>query len=215
MQDPRSSRSLWKDIVWGMAVCVVFFALVEAGLRVAGWPDRPPQDEDPFVGFSALQPLFAVKDGIASVSPAKLRFFNAASFRVHKPPDTLRVFCFGESTTYGHPFDGRTAFPRWLGDLLKAACPAKTAEVINAGGISYASYRIVHLVREALAYQPDLMVICMGHNEFLERRTYAKLFDQGGTVIAVRSVAGGTEHLSGAEEGAESSFSRWSKLIKA
>ncbi len=131
----------------GIAVCVVFFALVEAGLRVAGWPDRPVQDQDPFVGFSALQPLFVVKDGIASVPPSKLRFFNVASFRAQKPPDTFRVFCFGGSTTYGHPFDGRTAFPRWLQDLLKAALPEKTPEVINAGGISYASYRIVPLVQ--------------------------------------------------------------------
>ncbi len=35
------------------------------------------------------------------------------------------------------------------------------------------------------------MVIYMGHNEFLERRTYAKLFDQGGTVLAVRSLLEG------------------------
>jgi Flp pilus assembly protein TadD len=191
------SRSLWKDFLLGIAVCVVFFGLVEAGLRVAGWPDRPLQDADLFVGFSALQPLFTVRDGVASVAPAKLRFFNPASFRVPKPSKTVRVFCFGESTTYGHPFDGRTAFPRWLEDLLNASRPAKTAEVINAGGISYASYRIVHLVREALEYEPDVMVLCMGHNEFLERRTYAKLFDQGGTLIAVRSLLEGLNTFQG------------------
>jgi tetratricopeptide (TPR) repeat protein len=178
-------------MVLGIAVCLAFFALVETGLRVANWPDRSPRDADPFVGFSALQPLFQVNNGMASVAPAKLRFFNAASFPVKKPAKSFRVFCFGGSTTYGHPFDGRTAFSRWLQDLINAASPDTTAEVINAGGISYASYRIVPLVRETLRYQPDLMVIYTGHNEFLERRTYAQLFDQGGTVVAMRSVLEG------------------------
>ena len=98
------------------------------------WPARSQQKEDPFVGFSALQPLFQIKDGIASVPPAKLRFFNAASFLVHKPAGSFRVFCFGGSTTYGHPL---TAEQRSsvVADLIQAGSPEKTAEVINAGGI--------------------------------------------------------------------------------
>jgi hypothetical protein len=48
-------------------------------------------------------------------------------------------------------------------------------EVINAGGISYASYRVAHLMEELIDYQPDLFIIYTGHNEFLEERTYGKL----------------------------------------
>ena len=182
----RTGRSLARDLVMGLVVCFLFFAAIEAVLRIAGVPARDPGD-DPFVGFSGTQPLFVVDNGIASTAPAKLRFFNQTSFPVKKDPDTIRIFCLGGSTTYGHPFDGRTSFPRWLEDLLKASSPDKNFEVINAGGVSYASYRIVPLVREALQYSPDLIVISDAHNEFLERRTYSGLLDQGRGLLTVRS----------------------------
>ncbi len=180
-------RSLLKDILFGLAVCVTFFFCLEMALRIAGIPGRDPA-EDPFVGFSAVQPLFDVKDGVASTAQSRIRHFNEQGFPVKKGPRTFRVFCFGGSTTYGHPFDWRTAFPRWLGELLKESCPGMDFEVINAGGISYASYRIVPLVKECLGYQPDLMVVLTGHNEFLERRTYSGLFERGRSLITVSSL---------------------------
>ena len=45
--------------------------------------------------------------------------------------------------------------------------------MINAGAISYASYRVKNLMAELAQYEPDLYIAYMGHNEFLERRTYA------------------------------------------
>ncbi len=184
---PSTTRSVLRDVLIGLLVCIVFFALVEAGLRILGIP-APDPGEDPFVGFSGTKPLYEVKNGIASTASSKLRLFNSASFAVEKPLNTTRVFCFGGSTTYGHPFDGRTAFPRWLQDHLRAASPEKNFEVINAGGISYASYRIVPLIKECLTFRPDLMVIYMGHNEFLERRNYRGLFEQGQGLVTVRSL---------------------------
>ncbi len=182
----RTGRSPVRDLVMGLVVCFLFFAVIEAVFRIAGVPVRDPGD-DPFVGFSGTQPLFVLDNGIASTAPSKLRFFNQASFPVKKDPDTIRIFCLGGSTTYGHPFDGRTSFPRWLEDLLKASSPDKNFEVINAGGVSYASYRIVPLVREVLQYSPDLIVISDAHNEFLERRTYSGLLDQGRGMLTARS----------------------------
>jgi len=180
------SRTILRDVLLGLVVCVVFFALIEGALRVVGFPARDPGD-DPFVGFSAIRPLFKVVDGVASTDPSRLSYFNQVSFPARKPPGTFRAFAFGGSTTYGQPFDGRIAFPRWLHDLMKASSPERDFEVINAGGISYASYRIVPLIKETLQYQPDLMIIYIGQNEFLERRTYAGLFDQGRALVSARS----------------------------
>lgn len=174
-----------KNVAFGIFVAFLGLALIEGTLRLVWSP--PISTEDPFVGFSAIHPLFTVKDGVATTSDARQRYFNKESFPVEKGKNTFRVFSFGESTTYGHPFDGRTAYSRWLQDLLKAACPEKNVEVINAGGISYASYRIVHLVEESLKYRPDLVIIYVGHNEFLERRSYSGLFKQGQTLISLRS----------------------------
>lgn len=181
----RTGRSAFKDVIIGLVVCFVLLAFAEGVLRLSGFARATR--EDPFVGFSGTRPLYEVKDGKASTASTKLPYFNAASFQAEKPSDTLRVFCFGGSTTYGHPFDGRTAFSRWLQDFLKASLPERHVEVINAGGISYASYRIVPLIREVLAYSPDLMIVYTGHNEFLETRTYSSLLDRRGGLMAVQS----------------------------
>ena len=45
--------------------------------------------------------------------------------------------------------------------------------MINAGAMSYASYRVKGVMAELAQYDPDLFIAYMGHNEFLERRTYA------------------------------------------
>ncbi len=183
----NSTRSTFKDVALGIAVSLVILVLLEGALRISGWPSVT-SSEDPFVGFSRIKPLFQVHRGIAETVPARLKYFNQVSFKARKPVNTFRIFCFGGSTTYGRPFDGRTSFSRWLQDLLDALEPEAAFEVINAGGISYASYRIVPLIKEALQYKPDLAIIYTGHNEFLERRTYAGLFSQGAGLVTVRSL---------------------------
>ncbi len=179
-------RGFFRDLIIGLIVCTAFFGTLEVGLRIAGIPNVPDKG-DPYVGFSALQPLFLVKDGKASTAIKKLKYFNQVSFPVQKRPGTFRIFCFGGSTTYGHPFDGRTAYPRWLGELLAASAPGRDFQVINAGGISYASYRIVPLIKETLDFKPDLVIVYNGENEFLERRTYSGLVTQGRALVTLRS----------------------------
>ncbi len=181
-QVPR--RSLLMDLAFGVLVTFLFFLVLESGLRlfsVAG----PVVTEDPFVGFSRIVPLYTLENGQARTADARQKYFNKETFSAKKQANTFRVFCFGGSTTYGHPFDGRTAFPRWLEELLRESAPSTKFEVINAGGISYASYRIVPLIKETLTYQPDLMVVYTGHNEFLETRTYSKLINRPGSITFI------------------------------
>jgi len=105
----------------------------------------------------------------------KKDFFNRQSFPRQKAPNTLRIFTLGGSTTYGRPYDDSTSFTGWLRALLPEVDKTRHWEVINAGGISYASYRVAKLMEELIAYQPDLFIIYTGHNEFLEERTYHEL----------------------------------------
>lgn len=185
-ESKRSYRNILRDSGIGILFCVCFFVLLELSLR-AGGLFTPEVGEDPYVGFSGIIPLFEVNDGVATVAKSKLRYFNESSFSVVKPPNTMRMFCFGGSTTYGHPFDHRLSFSRWLQELLSASHSDKKFEVINVGGISYASYRIVPLIKETLAYQPDLMIILTGHNEFLERRTYSNIMDKGSKTLRMKA----------------------------
>jgi len=152
----------------------LFFGLLEGGLALFGV--QPAfQEDDPFVGFAINVPLFIPSQGVMSTAPNKKDFFNQQSFSREKPPNTYRIFCLGGSTTYGRPYDDKTSFAGWLRELLPTADRSKNWEVINAGGISYASYRVAHLMEELINYQPDLFIIYTGHNEFLEERTYGQI----------------------------------------
>jgi len=75
-----------------------------------------------------------------------------------------------------------------LRELLPAADGSRRWDVINAGGISYASYRVARLMEELIEYEPDLFVIYCGHNEFLERRTYESIIDTPQSVRDFESI---------------------------
>jgi len=183
-ESPSSSKAskrtpLWQAILLPIASILIFFLFLEGGLALLGI--KPAlQKEDPFVGFSSSYPLFVPTPGpdgreIMTTAANKLGFFNQQSFLRQKPPHTFRIFCLGGSTTYGRPYNDTTSFAGWLRELLPVADSQKKWEVINAGGISYASYRVAHLEEELIKYQPDLFIVYTGHNEFLEERTYGKI----------------------------------------
>ncbi len=167
---------LGKKLALAVATTVTFFVVVELALTVLGVkPVR--QIRDPFVGFRPGVSLFA-RDGDDYVTdPRKLAFFNFQTFPVHKEKSSLRAFCIGGSTTYGRPYDSRTAYPAFLEAYLEEADPAIDWQIINAGGISYASYRLALLMEELRQYTPDLVIVYTGHNEFLEERSYSEVRD--------------------------------------
>ena len=150
--------------------------LVEVVLRlcVAG----PVMDfDDPYVSFSRVYPVFVLDSTGTRFETAeeRLDFFRPQSFAARKGPETFRVFCLGGSTVQGRPYAVETSFTTWLELNLRAARPGGDYEVVNCGGISYASYRLVPIMGELLAYEPDMFIVYAGHNEFLEDRTYERL----------------------------------------
>lgn len=132
---------------------------------------------DPYVSFSGLRPLFVLDSTGTRFETAKERLaaFCRQSFASGKAPGAFRVFCLGGSTVQGRPYSAETSFTTWLELNLRAARPELDYEIVNCGGISYASYRLVSVMRELLEYEPDLFIICTGHNEFLEDRTYQRI----------------------------------------
>ncbi len=141
---------------------------------------RPELQDDPFVGFNDLQPTFVLSDDGSQfeIPDARLKFFAAESFPARKPGGTRRIFCLGGSTVQGRPFSIPTSFTTWLEIALNTVDDKTEWDVVNCGGISYASYRLVPLMQECLQYEPDLFIVCTGHNEFLEDRTYSNIRDQ-------------------------------------
>ena len=170
-----------KKLVFSLITIGAFFGLLEAVLAGLGF-EPPLKDADPYVGFASNIPLFVEQPGADGrawmvTAPNKRRWFNDQRFPKTKPTATYRIFSLGGSTTYGRPYDDRGSFSGWLREFLPAADPSRDWEVINAGGVSYASYRLAVVMEELTRYQPDLFVIYTGHNEFLERRTYPTLIE--------------------------------------
>ena len=180
LQRSRRTRSWRKKLLFALITTAGFFLLMEACLALLGV--GPVTDtRDPFVGFSNHIPLLEESEDEAgeplmSTAPNKLVWFNAQTFAKRKPAGTYRIFCLGGSTTYGRPYWDATSYSGWLRELLPVVDDSRQWEVINVGGISYASYRVANVMQELTQYEPDLFVVYSAHNEFLERRTYADMF---------------------------------------
>ncbi|MGD9722891.1 MAG: GDSL-type esterase/lipase family protein [Pirellulales bacterium] len=187
---PRTGRRRWlfrlAAIILGLSPLVAAEALCTA----FDW-GRPAVHDDPFVGFRSVRPLFVLNGDETRYEIPKSRhtYFRPESFAAAKAPREFRIFCLGESTVQGNPWTIETSFTTWLELALAAADPSRTWEVVNCGGISYASYRLAPILAEVLAYQPDLIIICVGHNEFLEARTFDHVAGRGAIANAALDVA--------------------------
>lgn len=187
--------SIWTKLGLAIGSPLAVFALCEAALFLAGV--RPLSlTEDPYVGFASAQPLFvdsvsATGERFKVTNPAKLTHFNRQVFPAEKAKGTFRIFSVGGSTAYGHPWRDPVSFSGWLRELLPKADSSRRWEVINAGGISYASYREAMLIAELSRYEPDLFLVYSGHNEFLEERTYRSTAD---IPVVVRELSSLMDH---------------------
>ena len=177
---------LRKKLVFAMLPLLVLFAAMEVGLRIAGYEGATA---DPYASFVEHRPLFVEDGGTMRTSSARTRFFHDQRFAMPKPAGTTRIFVFGGSVTYGYGLTD-PASDSYVA-RVEAATEKQTGgeyELINCGGISYASYRLVKLVEESLHYEPDMLIVMSGHNEFLEPRHY-------GDIIARRSTRSGLGSL--------------------
>lgn len=147
-------------ILFGLLLLVV----AEAALRLL-WSPPPLAGEE--LTLVAIDP-FRVENGFARTAPDFQGVLPEESFVSPKPAGLFRVFCLGESTTRGYPFPPDVAWPAVLERRLQRLYPGREIEVINVGGNSYGSGRILAVLRGILKYQPDLLIIATGHNEFVE-----------------------------------------------
>jgi len=93
-----------------------------------------------------------------------MRLPKPVAFTPAKPPQTLRVFVFGESAAEGDPSPA-FGFARILQVLLRDRYPDRSIEVINTAVTAINSHVIRPIVRECADYSGDVWVIYMGNNE--------------------------------------------------
>jgi tetratricopeptide (TPR) repeat protein len=115
------------------------------------------------------------KDYLVMNPAVKSRYFSTVEFNPTsgsdyflspKPQGTIRIFCLGGSTTVGFPFGEAGSFPAFLHQRLQAIFPDRRVDVINLGMTATNSFTVNDLARELRKYEPDLLVVYDGHNEY-------------------------------------------------
>src|ERR1039457_4782497 len=159
-----SGRKLWCFRLIALAgVPLLFLGLLELGLRLAGF------------GYPTAFLLKSSNHGektFVQNDQFGWRFFGPRAARVpdaiciprEKPPDTIRIFVFGESAAYGDP-QPRFGLPRMLEAMLELRHPDRKFEVVNAAMTAINSHVILPLARDCAKARADVWVVYMGNNE--------------------------------------------------
>jgi tetratricopeptide (TPR) repeat protein len=165
--------ALWKRVAFSAFIVILFFAILEIILRGTG-VETLIQREDPFRGFSRLVTVFEREgDMFRTHRATRGSTFNDQSFAAEKGPGGIRIFCLGGSSSYGYPWGAEAAFTSILGDALASRHPGREVEAINVSGVSYGMFRLNIVADELLQYEPDVLIVFSGHNEFIEPAFFA------------------------------------------
>jgi len=146
-----------------IGVPLLFLGLLELGLRLAGFGcptafllKSSNHGEKTFVQNDQF--------GWRFFGPRAARQPDAISIPREKPPDTVRIFVFGESAALGDP-QPRFGLPRMLNAMLDLRHPGKKFEVVNAAMTGINSHVILPLARDCKEARGNVWVIYMGNNE--------------------------------------------------
>ncbi|HET9481218.1 MAG TPA: GDSL-type esterase/lipase family protein [Candidatus Polarisedimenticolia bacterium] len=109
----------------------------------------------------------AIRDRTRWTFSTNARGFTGPEVPYEKPPGTFRVVAMGDSSTFGWGVETEQSYPRVLETELRRRLPGRRIEVINLGVCGYTSLQgRVLLEREGLRYQPDIVTISYGSNDF-------------------------------------------------
>lgn len=162
---PRLSRGkLWTfRIIVLMAIPLALLLVVELVLRVAGFGHAT----NFFVKEETGEGTRLMQNNCFG-----WRFFGKRMARnpqpiwisEEKPPNTVRIFVFGESAAYGDP-QPRFGLPRMIEALLGGRFPQTRFEVVNAAMTGINSHVILPIARDCAKANGDIWVVYMGNNE--------------------------------------------------
>lgn len=193
--------SLGKKIIFYLILWIgfplTFLVLLETSLFVLDIAD-PYKAEDPYTGFKNYVPVFIEDpdnpDKLVinprrakwKVSPQKTaKAINVQWMDKNKADNGFRVMLFGGSNTFNFQPELHV-----LQERLQEALPDRKAEVINLGGNAYGSHRIVKLFEEVVNYDPDLLILYSGHNEFVEKRFYENILNEKPWLTSLKGFLG-------------------------
>jgi len=148
---------------------LVLLALIEGGLRVAGYgQDLEPLfiDAPGLSGYRQANPR-AVLRLIPDPAQAPSVSIETAYFRAEKAPGSFRIVVQGASSAAGFPYGLGASLAGALEQRLRRAWPERDIEVVQTAMAAVNSYALIDFAPEILAQQPDAVVVYIGHNEYL------------------------------------------------
>lgn len=147
-------------------------------------------DDDPYLNLLSPASVFSksVVDGRECyvVTHREAYSDRKISFPIAKPAGTLRIFCLGGSAAAGWPHPSAENYAWYLRQMLALALPDQAIEVNNVAGHGFASYRVHAIFDEVIDFEPDLIIVYSGNNEFVEKRSYLR---ETGLLAAVDKLA--------------------------
>ena len=171
-----------------LATPLLFFGLIELGLRIAGrhYP----------TGFLLADELhgeavWRVNDrfGERFFGPVARRPVSAVIPR-GKPAGTLRVVVLGGSAAMGDPAP-EFGLPRMLAATLRTRWPGQRFEVVNAAMTGINSHVVRDIAADCARIDADVWVVYMGNNEVIGPFGAGTVFgDQTPPLWKVRSILG-------------------------
>lgn len=168
---------------WVFPAAAVLFSLavLEGGARVIeSARERLGGERSPYAELRRSASIFAeVEESGRQVyrrTSHHRRILGNQGFLKNKPRTGYRVFLLGGSAAAGWPYSlGRYNIARFLERKLARLLPGREVEVINVAGGTFGSHRVKAVFDEIIGYQPDLILIYSGNNEFLERYVFQEL----------------------------------------
>ncbi len=165
--------------LFALLVALLAVAGVEVGARIVELAQQrlAPRDqgETAFAVLANPVPAFerVTENGRDEYRRTKAHWLpRRERFAAEKPEGGLRIFALGGSAAQGWPHSVASSYAGILEQKLRALHPDRPIEVVNAAGNTYASFRVKVVLDEILDYEPDLVLIWSGNNEFVEDVVY-------------------------------------------
>ena len=184
----RRRRWRWVFRLTALALPVVVLLVAELLCRWGGYGGYPP----------VLRELgtCAGRTYVGTNQPGLSTFFfqnltepgsmEDQVFTTPKPPGTVRIFILGGSAARGYPQPRNLAASAFLEAWLAELWPERKVEVLNLGTTALASFPQMYIVDEVLAFEPDLVIVYSGNNEFYGAHGVASVHAFGQSTLAMQ-----------------------------
>ncbi|WP_167618536.1 hypothetical protein [Maribellus sediminis] len=187
MENKSKSSRIWLFRIILVSLSLFLIVFIELILRLAGYGHSYDLfvESESYPGYYVMNE-FASEKFFPDADKATVGYYEP--FAMHKADDTYRIFVLGESTTVGFPYGYNGSFHRWLKYRLMFTFPDVNFEIINLSLTAVNSYTVADFAEKIVDYEPDAVLIYVGHNEYYGALGVGSVLKTGNNPKIVRSI---------------------------